>query len=137
MDTTKKEGKKFIFLIGEDDYLNYVVLDKMLKKYFNCEVLYAANGKEVLNVLEQRKDIDLILLDIRMPIMDGFKTFEEVRKQNKEIPIVAVTAYAYSEDRKRALEMGFDEYIVKPFEFSELAIKLNNILSKMKKGERG
>lgn len=136
LDTTKKEGKKFTFLIGEDDYLNYVVLDKMLKKYFNCEVLYAANGKEVLSVLEQRKDVDLILLDIRMPIMDGFKTFEEIRKQNKEIPIVAVTAYAYYEDRKRALEMGFDEYIVKPFEFSELAVKLNNILSKIKKERR-
>ncbi len=133
LEPPKKEGEKFTFLVGEDDYLNYIVLDKMLKKHFNCEVLYAANGKEVLEVLEQREDIDLILLDIRMPVMDGFKAFEEIRKQNKKIPIVAVTAYAYSEDRKRALEMGFDEYIVKPFEFSELAVKLNKILSKIKK----
>jgi len=134
VETPKQlEGQSFVFLVGEDDYLNYLLLEKMLQRNFNCEVLYGATGKDVLNILKERKNIDLILLDLRMPVMDGFTAFQEIKKLDPTVPIIAVTAYAYSEDRKKAIDMGFDEYIVKPIMINDMLAKINQILLKKRK----
>jgi PAS domain S-box-containing protein len=134
VETPKQlEGQSFVFLVGEDDYLNYLLLEKMLQKNFNCEVLYGATGKDVLNIFKERKNIDLILLDLRMPLMDGFTAFQEIKKLDPTVPIIAVTAYAYSEDRKKAIDMGFDEYIVKPIMINDMLAKINQILLKKRK----
>jgi PAS domain S-box-containing protein len=134
VETPKQlEGQSFVFLVGEDDYLNYLLLEKMLQRNFNCEVLYGATGKDVLNILKERKNIDLILLDLRMPVMDGFTAFQEIKKLDPTVPVIAVTAYAYSEDRKKAIDMGFDEYIVKPIMINDMLAKINQILLKKKK----
>ena len=134
VETPKQlEGQSFVFLVGEDDYLNYLLLEKMLQKNFNCEVLYGATGKDVLNIFKERKNIDLILLDLRMPVMEGFTAFQEIKKLDPTVPIIAVTAYAYSEDRKKAIDMGFDEYIVKPIMINEMLAKINQILLKKRK----
>jgi len=134
VETPKQlEGQSFVFLVGEDDYLNYLLLEKMLQRNFNCEVLYGATGKDVLNILKERKNIDLILLDLRMPVMDGFTAFQEIKKLDPTVPVIAVTAYAYSEDRKKAIDMGFDEYIVKPIMINDMLAKINQILLKKRK----
>jgi CheY-like chemotaxis protein len=73
--------------VGEDDYLNYLLLEKMLQRNFNCEVLYGATGKDVLNIFKERKNIDLILLDLRMPVMDGFTAFQEIKKLDPRFPL--------------------------------------------------
>jgi PAS domain S-box-containing protein len=134
VETPKQlEGQSFVFLVGEDDYLNYLLLEKMLQRNFNCEVLYGATGKDVLNIFKERKNIDLILLDLRMPVMDGFTAYQEIKKLDPTVPIIAVTAYAYSEDRKKAIDMGFDEYIVKPIMINDMLAKINQILLKKRK----
>jgi len=134
VETPKQlEGQSFVFLVGEDDYLNYLLLEKMLQRNFNCEVLYGATGKDVLNIFKERKNIDLILLDLRMPVMDGFTAFQEIKKLDPTVPVIAVTAYAYSEDRKKAIDMGFDEYIVKPIMINDMLAKINQILLKKRK----
>jgi DNA-binding response OmpR family regulator len=100
----------------------------LLKNKFDCEVIRAITGKDVIERIKERKDINLILLDIRLPIMDGFTAFGEVKKINPSVPIIAVTAYAYAEDRKKIMEMGFDDYVAKPFDLKELISKINKIL---------
>ncbi len=117
-----------VFLVAEDDYVNYFVLEKMLHKTFNCKVLHVANGKDAVELAKSRKDINLILLDIRMPIVDGFTAFKEIKSFNPSVPIIAVTAYAFPEDKRKILEMGFDDYVSKPFDFSEIVNKINKIL---------
>lgn len=129
-DKFEKE-KKLVFLVAEDDYVNYFVLERMLKKNYNCEVLHAQSGKDAIELVSSRKDIDLILMDIRMPVVDGFTAFSEIKKENPSVPIIAVTAYAYSEDKKKILEMGFDDYVSKPFEFNEISFKINKIIAKV------
>lgn len=123
---------KFVFLVAEDDYINSVVLEKFLQKNFNCEVLNAKNGKEAIEIAQNRKDIDLILLDIRMPIVDGYTAFSEIRKINPDVPIIAVTAYAYTEDRKKIIQFGFDDYISKPFDLKEVGAKISKIIYERK-----
>jgi PAS domain S-box-containing protein len=125
---------KLVFLVAEDDYINYVILEKLLSKRYNCEILHASTGKDAIDIVRTRKDIDLILLDIRLPIVDGYTAFEEIRKENPTVPIIAVTAYAYSEDRKKILQMGFDEYVSKPFDVNLIISKINDLLIKRKKG---
>ncbi len=122
-------SEKQLFLVAEDDYINYLALEKFLKKYYECEILHASTGKEAIDMVEKNPGISLVILDIRMPIMDGFTAFQEIKKINPSIPIIALTAYSYLEDRRKIIEYGFDDYISKPFDFNELISKVNKLLS--------
>ncbi|MCX7908103.1 MAG: PAS domain S-box protein [Ignavibacteria bacterium] len=124
--------EEITILIAEDDYVNFVVLEKMLSKNYNCEVLHANTGKEAIEFVNKRKDINIILLDIRMPIVDGYSAFKEIKKINPSIPIIAVTAYSYSDDKRKIVEMGFDDYVSKPYDFEEIIEKINRAILKTK-----
>ncbi len=125
--------KKYVFLIAEDEYSNFVVLEKFLQKNFNCEVLNARNGSEAVEIANQHKGIDLIIMDIRMPEKDGYTAFKEIRANNISVPIIALTAYAFPEDRNRIVDTGFDDYIAKPFEFEDIEWKIKKLLSEKEK----
>ena len=83
-----------------------------------AEVVFGETGKEALSALERHKDIDIVLMDIMMPDMDGNETIAAIRKTPglRELPIVAVTAKAMEGDRQRSLEFGASDYITKPVE---------------------
>lgn len=124
--------RKLVFLVAEDEYTNFVALQKFLEKMFNCEILYAKDGSEAVEIANERKDIDLIIMDIRMPEKDGYTAFKEIRESNVSVPIIALTAYAFPDDKKRILETGFDEYIAKPFEYDDIKDKIKKVLSEKK-----
>ncbi len=67
-----------------------------------------------------------------MPIVDGYTAFSEIRKINPDVPIIAVTAYAYTEDRKKIIQFGFDDYISKPFDLKEVGAKISKIIYERK-----
>lgn len=100
-------------LISEDDETSDLLIAIMLRK-FNPEILHAVTGIEVLEILQENPDIDLILMDIQMPEMNGYEATMEIRKFNKDIIIVAQTAYALSGERERALAAGCNDYFSKP-----------------------
>jgi len=93
-------------------------------------ILFAKNGKEAVEISKNNKDIDLILMDIRMPEINGYEASEKIREFNKEVIIIAQTAYALNGDREKALEAKCNDYIAKPIakkDFMELLNKYVHI----------
>ena len=115
-------------LLAEDSEVNQVVMLKMLKRLgYRADI--AANGIEALQALE-RQPYDIVLMDVKMPEMDGLQASRIIRKLWPEGPkIIAITAYALEGDRERCFEAGMDGYISKPVKMGELADMLRNISS--------
>jgi len=108
-------------LVVDDDIKNIFVLEAALQE-FNAKTYTAFNGKEALEFLEENEHIDLILMDIMMPVMDGYEAMQEIRKNDaiKHIPIIAVTAKAMKEDREKCIQSGADDYMSKPINLNIL-----------------
>jgi len=106
-------GKKI--LIVDDDVRNVFALSSILEEY-KMDVLFAENGREALSVVSLNTDIDLVLMDIMMPEMDGFEAISKIREmeQFKDLPIIALTAKAMQEDREKCISVGASDYISKP-----------------------
>ncbi|MAT40264.1 MAG: hypothetical protein CL946_11740 [Ectothiorhodospiraceae bacterium] len=107
-------------LVVEDNSINQEVISEMLER-LGFEFDIAENGKVALEHLDRTR-YNLILMDIQMPVMDGYKTTKEIRTRHhiSSIPIIALTAHALSEDRKRCLDAGMNDYMSKPVEPEEL-----------------
>lgn len=114
--TLSHSGKKTI-LIAEDNQNNYQLLHFLLKQKYR--IIHAINGEEAVNLFQQEHP-DLILMDIKMPVMDGYQATAAIREISKEIPIIAVTAFAFDEDKEKVLKNAFNEYISKPVMEKEL-----------------
>jgi len=100
-------------LIVEDDEISYSLLSKTLQK-ISKEVLHAITGVEAVEICRNNPDIDLVLMDIRMPKMDGNEATHQIRQFNKDVIIIAQTAYAFTGDSEKAIEAGCNDYISKP-----------------------
>lgn len=111
-----KERKRI--LIVEDEVTNYQFLESMLKDK-NCQILRAINGKEAVEIFQENPPIDLIIMDIRMPVMDGIEATKRIKSLNARVPVIAQTAMAMEGDREKSLEAGCDDYISKPIIISE------------------
>jgi len=98
-------------LVAEDEESNFLLLKTILKKH--CNVVHARTGKELLDIFKGNKP-DLILLDIKMPEMDGITALKEIRKIDTEIPIVMQSAYAFESDMEEARQAGSNDFITKP-----------------------
>ena len=106
---------KYTILVAEDEDTNYIFLDVLLQNLNkNFNVIRAHDGYEAINYIKRNIDIDLILMDIKMPGTDGFTASKEIKKLKPEIPIIAQTAYAQDSDKTNAINAGCDEYISKP-----------------------
>ncbi len=117
-------------LIAEDNAVNRELLRELLELRGHT-VLEACDGQEALRIIDQTQP-ELLLLDIGMPVMDGFAVIERIRENPRlaKLPVVAVTAYAMRGDRERILNSGFDGYLSKPVNSSSLAAELDRVLSK-------
>ncbi|MBI9036724.1 MAG: response regulator [Bacteroidales bacterium] len=111
--------KKLKILIAEDDKTTELFLEIIVNK-FAKEILKTWSGLETVEICRLNPDIDLIFMDIRMPGMSGYESTRQIRKINKDVIIIAQTAYALSGDREKALEAGCDDYIAKPIKKDEL-----------------
>ena len=117
--------KKLKILISDDDESSSMLTSVIVEK-FSKEILYAKNGFDAIDICQHNRDIDLILMDINMPLMHGNEAIREIREFNKDVYIIAQTAYAYAEDRKKAIESGCDDYITKPLNNALLIRLINN-----------
>ncbi len=125
---TNKANDSATVLIVEDELFNYIYFSEVLKLH-RIESLKAENGEEAVEVVRKNPNIDLILMDIKMPFMDGYEAFTEIRKILPHVPIIAQTAYALSHERKEILEYGFSDYIAKPVEEEKLMEVINQNLN--------
>ena len=118
-------------LIVDDDIRNVFALTSVLEQH-GLSVLYAENGREGIEVLEQHDDVTVVLMDIMMPEMDGYATTTAIRRmpQFAGLPIIALTAKAMKGDREKAIESGASDYVTKP-------VDPDHLLSVMEQWMRG
>jgi CheY-like chemotaxis protein len=108
-------------LIVDDDVRNVFALTSVLESH-GMEVLYAENGKDGIELLRQHPEIDLVLMDIMMPGMDGYETMRVIRGDEsfKQLPIISLTAKAMKGDREKSIASGASDYITKPVDTDQL-----------------
>lgn len=100
-------------LIAEDVDDNYLFLKTFLRKT-KINVLWAKDGKETIDICRENDNIDVILMDIRMPFIDGYEATRKIKGFRPNLPIIAQTAYALNSDYQKVFDAGCDEYITKP-----------------------
>ncbi len=108
---------KKTILVAEDIRSNFLLISALLKKYF--DLVNVANGREAVEAVRNRH-FDLVLMDMKMPVMDGLTATAEIRKFNADLPIIALTAHAFDTDQQAAIEAGCNEYLVKPVDKAKL-----------------
>jgi signal transduction histidine kinase/CheY-like chemotaxis protein len=108
-------------LVVDDDVRNLFALTTAFER-FHINTITAESGKEAMNILDEHKEIDIVLMDIMMPEMDGYETMQKIRREHKNsaLPIIAVTAKAMKGDREKCLEAGASDYITKPLKIDQL-----------------
>lgn len=124
-----KRSPKIKILIAEDEEFASIFLSLILKDVCS-EMVFAKNGIEAVEIFKNNQDIDIILMDIKMPIMGGYEAVSKIREFNKDIPIIAQTAYAMVDDNEKALKNGFNDYVSKPIDKDLLISKISSIYSK-------
>jgi two-component system, cell cycle response regulator DivK len=117
MEVTNWEGK--VILVVEDDEISMEFLKELFEPY-EVKLLAVYNGKDAIEVCKKESHIDVVLMDVQLPIMNGREAMQEIKKIRPELPIIAQTAFAMSGDRERYLHEGFDGYISKPINVQEL-----------------
>ncbi len=127
MEKEPLKGRKI--LIVEDDYSSRLYLNKLIEKEGGI-ILNASDGNEAVEMTLSSPDIDIILMDIQLPVMDGFTSVRKIREFRKNIIIIAQTAYGLLGDRRKILDSGFDDYLVKPIYAQDLISKLLNHLNR-------
>jgi CheY-like chemotaxis protein len=113
-------------LVVDDDVRNLFALTTAFERY-NINTITAESGQEAINLLSENNNIDIVLMDIMMPEMDGYETTQKIRREHKntKLPIIAVTAKAMKGDREKCIEAGASDYITKP-------VKIDQLLSLMR-----
>lgn len=115
-------------LIVENEVSNRILIEKVLStRGFRC--LSASNGREALDILDH-ESVDLILTDLSMPVLDGYRTTQLIRARPslERVPIVAVTAYALNDENEAAMQIGCNEYLTKPFKPRQLLEVVDRLL---------
>lgn len=117
------KGKKI--LIVEDDLSSKLYLNKILERT-GAVLLNAANGKEALEAAVKDSGIDIVLMDIQLPVMDGYTSAAKIREIRRNIKIIAQTAYSFAGDTVNIMNSGFDDFLIKPIFSGQLIEKLSS-----------
>jgi two-component system sensor histidine kinase/response regulator len=121
--TLSTNNGKSTILIAEDDAINYFLLERILK-HDNLILLHAENGQQAVDMCKENESIQLVFMDLKMPVMDGIEATIEIMKFRKNLPIIALTAYTENEVRKQAMQAGCVDFITKPVSKEILFSKL-------------
>ena len=124
-ENNANNSNKLKVLIAEDNESNYILYESMLGGQY--ELIHAWNGVEAVELFEQTNP-DIILMDISMPKMDGYEATTEIKRMNSNVPVIAVTAYAFATDKERMMESGFNGYVSKPINLNRLKEEMNYVL---------
>jgi signal transduction histidine kinase/ActR/RegA family two-component response regulator len=109
----------YTILVAEDDEINFLYIKEIFRGT-GAEILRAVNGKEAVEICQANKTIDILLIDIKMPVMNGYEAIKQIREIRPRLPIIAQTAFALSNEMLRAFNAGSNDYISKPFKKDQL-----------------
>jgi len=126
----KLENEKPTVLVAEDEEANFLLLELWLKKY--CNLIRAHDGHETVSQVEKNTNLDLVLMDIKMPYLNGVEATKEIRKSNKKIPIIAQTAFFMDDEKEEILDAGCNEIVSKPIKRDEFKKLLTNYIPHLK-----
>lgn len=116
-------------LIVEDDEVSYILLKEILSSY-DIYPTRAINGKDAVNLFQvDRYAYDLVLMDIRMPKLNGYEATRKIKEMNPNVPVLAVTAYTHAQGVIECFDAGCDEYIAKPFNIARLLSVISNYMA--------
>ncbi|MDQ2179683.1 response regulator [Marinifilum sp. D714] len=111
------EGK--VLLVAEDEDFNYIFLEEVLTDT-NARLIRARDGEEAIRIFESNPEIDLVLMDMQMPVMNGYDATRNIKKLNQKIPVIAQTAYHYGEAYEEIMAAGCDDFVTKPIDINGL-----------------
>ncbi len=125
-DKTQWENK--LILVAEDEQSNFELVKATLFPT-NAKIIRAHDGKEAVVICRKNDNIDLVLMDIRMPVMNGYEATRLIKEFRPDLPVISLTAYAMSDDKKKSLDAGCNDYISKPIKPTEFVDKLKEYLN--------
>lgn len=117
-----------VILVAEDYEVNYLYIKAVLEDT-GAQILWAKDGAEAVEMCSNNNKIDLVLMDIQMPRLNGYEATRQIKKFRNNLPIIAQTAYAMEYDREKSLNAGCDDYISKPIRIDTLLEAINNQLT--------
>jgi PAS domain S-box-containing protein len=115
-------------LIVEDEVYNHAYIEKLLSGT-DAKLLNAWDGKLAVELVKTHPEISMVIMDLKMPVMDGYESMQIIKKFRPELPVIAQTAYAYGHDSKRGIEAGFDNFLIKPVDSSLFMKTINSYIS--------
>lgn len=115
-------------LIAEDDEISFKYLELILTRKTNANVLWAINGQMAVDFCRQYDHIDLVLMDIQLPVIDGIEAIRQIKAIKPLMPIIVNTANAFGEESEHCFQAGCDDFITKPVNHQQLFIKIDNLL---------
>jgi len=121
--------KKYTVLVAEDQAFNYYLIEELLSDD-NLILLWAKDGQESIDIFSRHPEIDLVLMDIKMPVLDGIQAMLKIKSLNRHVPVIAQTAFAMEDEQKGFKDQGFDDYITKPFDGTSFHKKINTWLNR-------
>lgn len=132
LNIIQEKPEKHIILIAEDGDVNFMLLKTVLTKMpeFNFIIHRAENGRKAVDICEENQQIELVLMDIKMPVMDGYEATKKIKKLRPQLPVIAQTAYSTEEDIRKAIAAGCDDFISKPIDRSLLKPILSRYIFK-------
>jgi len=125
--TINQNWEDKVILVVEDVDVNKIFFDAALRRT-NVKILWAKNGQEAIDMF-QENHIDLVLMDLQIPIIDGYGATREIKKINADVPIIAQTAHVMSGEREKCLEAGCNDYLTKPIRLQILFDTLSKYLN--------
>lgn len=131
---TKSENKNIVYnwqnktiLIAEDEHNNFIYLNEIFKRT-GAKILEAKNGIQAVEIVQENPQISVVLMDLLMPEMDGYKATSRIKEIRASLPVIAQTAYSMSKEREKSMEAGCDGYICKPYDPPELLELISNFI---------
>lgn len=108
--------------MAEDEEVNYFYLEALFEEETEAQykLIHAKNGQEAVDVCRGNRTIELVLMDIKMPVMNGFEATEKIKSEMPKLPVIALTAYSTQSDRQLALQHGCDDFVSKPINEEKL-----------------
>jgi PAS domain S-box-containing protein len=124
-------SKEITILVADDDEISYLLIKDILRKQ-NVKVIWVNDGKKAVEIVSSNKEIDLILMDIRLPVLNGYEATRQIKEIRSNLPVIAQTAFASSTDREQALKAGCNDYISKPINSPLLIDKINYLTNPLR-----
>jgi len=121
----------YTVLITEDDEISYKYIELVLSRKTNINIIWAVNGKQAVEYCRLYEHIDIVLMDIQLPDIDGYEAARQIKSFRSNLPIIIQSANAFNDEWEKCVETGCDAYVSKPIDLPVLFSKIDNLLDKV------